>query len=65
MTYENFDTETLPHLEFGEQAPETTVETEEYKLKYHLCPIRRDQFERDNGLLTAWRGPSQDRIVLL
>ena len=41
------------------------METEEQKICYRLAPIEQDAFERDNGLLSAWRGPEQDRIVML
>ena len=65
LTSETYDTDTLPHLNFSEKASEATVETVEQDLQYYLSPMFRDDVDRENGSIPAWRGPEQDRIVLL
>ena len=65
MSGENYDCESLPSLKFTAQSNETTIETEEQKIQYHLTPIFRTVEDRDNGFIPAWRGPECDRIVML
>ena len=65
MSGENYDCETLPTLKFTSHANETTIETEEHKIEYHLNPIFRTVEDRDNGFIPGWRGPECDRIVML
>ena len=60
-----YDSVTLPTMRFISEAEETTVETEELKIQYKLTPMFRDESDRVNGLIPAWRGPECDRIVML
>ena len=65
ISYEDYDSETLPTLTFGGKATDSTVETEEHKIQYKVDPIFRDAADHENGLVPLWGGPEQDRIVML